>query len=146
MDIYAIAQQFENRTLPKEAWTHHAHLAVAFVAIEQKKSSDQALVWLRKNIQAYNISVGTPNTDQSGYHETLTVFWLTTVNAFYKQHANKLPAEVYQQFIQSKFAGTGFPAQFYSIEKLFSPTARKHWLPPDLKPIEDIPSMLIAPQ
>lgn len=40
----------------------------------QQFSEEEALAKLTDAIKNYNISVGTENTDTSGYHETLTVF------------------------------------------------------------------------
>ena len=38
IDIIEIANQFNNKTLPKSDWTHTAHIAVAFVDIESIKA------------------------------------------------------------------------------------------------------------
>ena len=37
-DIRIIATQFESKILPKEQWTHSAHIAVAFVQLDKHKN------------------------------------------------------------------------------------------------------------
>ena len=74
-DYEDLVAKFNSSILSKEKWTHEAHL---IVAIWYCKSYDlsKALNLLRYHIKSFNLSVGTPNTDSQGYHETLTRFWL----------------------------------------------------------------------
>lgn len=134
-DIKTTADQFDQKSLPKAAWTHLAHIAVAFVALDTLKDFDKTLRSLRDKIKVYNLSVGTQNTDNSGYHETLTVFWLTVVNEFYTANRWDNLNDMYERFRQTVPASSKFPALFYSHERLFSMEARHHWTSPDLLPI-----------
>jgi len=71
---------FEYGTWPKADWTHAAHIAVAscyLIAYPLEVATDR----IRLGIRHYNHCVGTRNTDHSGYHETLTVFWMAMVKA-----------------------------------------------------------------
>lgn len=137
-NIKAIALQFENKTLPKEHWTHAAHIAVAFVQLEKHKNFESTLSSLRTCIKAYNNSVGTENTDNSGYHETLTAFWLKVVAEFYASNYQSNIDQVYQSFAKTILASSKFPLNFYSNELLFSTEARQFWVEPDLLPISEI--------
>jgi hypothetical protein len=58
-------------TLPKIEWTHAAHFAAAlwFLARHPKLDLPRELPNI---IRAYNDVIGVPNTDSSGYHETIT--------------------------------------------------------------------------
>jgi hypothetical protein len=142
-DINTISTQFENKTLLKEQWTHHAHLAVAFVYLDKYKSLQHTLPNIREGIKAYNVSVGTANTENSGYHETLTVFWLTVVYEYYVlKNRNDLNA-TYRAFIQTIFVKAEFPLKFYSKELLFSKVGRQTWVEPDLLPISKIKEMVM---
>jgi hypothetical protein len=131
-DINAITTQFENKTLPKEQWTHLAHFAVAFVYLEKYQTIHETLPQIRESIKSYNVSVGTANTESSGYHETLTIFWLTVVYEFYalKNHSDINAA--YSQFIKTGFMKPDFPLNFYTKELLFSTVARESWVEPNL--------------
>jgi hypothetical protein len=141
--IRDIATSFENKILLKEEWTHNAHIAVAFVELDTCKDFNKALNALRKKIREYNLSVGTENTDSSGYHETLTVFWLTVVNEFYSANGCGNIDDMYNSFTKTIFAMPKFPTHFYSNELLFSKTARHSWVEPDQLPISDMREMIL---
>ncbi len=65
---------WESRRLEKAAWTHAAHIAVcAFYSAEFGRG--EALRRMRAGIPLYNVAVGGENTEDSGYHETLTCLW-----------------------------------------------------------------------
>src|SRR6202043_864969 len=67
--------------LPKPAWTHAAHVAMAaYFAFDH--SADATFAIMKAGILHHNTSVGTPNTEDNGYHETLTRFWSTEIGAF----------------------------------------------------------------
>src|SRR5258708_32458094 len=75
---------FERGTWPKPEWTHAAHIAVAggyLIDYSDEDAAERA----RCDIQHYNQCVGTINSDHSGSHETLTLFWLALVRARLRQ-------------------------------------------------------------
>ena len=75
-----LVQKFETGTLPKREWTHEAHL---IVGLKMYLTYGQtAFPEMKKRIIRFNESVGTINSESSGYHETLTVFWLWAIKQF----------------------------------------------------------------
>lgn len=143
VDINLIAIQFENKKLLKEHWTHNAHFAVAFVYLEKYKTVQNTLPKIRESIKTYNEFVGTNNTDISGYHETLTVFWLTIINEYNLfKNINNI-SSTYNEFIQTICANSEFPLNFYSKELLFSKLARRNWIEPDLIPLMELKNYFI---
>ena len=66
--IAAFIDDFEARRLQKSRWTHQAHLLVGLWYLSRHEPAE-ALAMVRERIRAHNESVGTPNTDRSGYHE-----------------------------------------------------------------------------
>jgi hypothetical protein len=58
---------FESCTLPRAAWTHAAHVRLAWLYLT-RLPFDAALDRVRDGIRRYNASVGS-----DGYHETVTV-------------------------------------------------------------------------
>jgi len=131
----ALVTQFKNKTLPKAQWTHSAHLAVAFWYAGHFRLREPTIQHLRADIRAFNEASGTENTDQSGYHETLTIFWVETVFAFIQNHPQKTAADLFDSFLGTPCAVADFPRQFYSSDLLFSKNARRHWVEPDLRPL-----------
>ena len=129
---------FEARTLPRQKWTHRAHLGLALWTL-QHFSPNEALEYLRREIPAYNESIGVINGPFSGYHETMTQFYLRAVAAFLSQQ-NKTPEtpdceEVWEQLAQ-KWGDRNAIFAYYSRRYLFSPSTRAHFAPPDLRPLD----------
>ena len=132
-NISALVEQFEKETLPKDAWTHEAHLATGLFYI-LNYGKDQAMERIRIRIKKFNIATGGENTDTSGYHETITVCWIHGIRQFLEMNDRTLSAEtLFQQLVKSKFADKNFPLEFYSKERLFSVEARQRFIEPDIQ-------------
>lgn len=97
----------------------------------------KALKLVRSKIKAYNLAVGTPNTDSSGYHETLTIFWMLTTKVFILDKAHLSLEQKIIHFLKSDFASKHYPLIFYSREVLFSKEARKKWIDGDKQTLQD---------
>lgn len=134
-DILDLLYQFESCTLPKSAWTHEAHLIVA-IAYNQLYGKTAALERARKNIRRYNEAVGTLNTEHSGYHETITRFWIWLADCFLQMQENKSLAAACNAFIRSRYIDKELPLRYYSRGLLFSVEARTAGVQPDVSPFE----------
>lgn len=127
---------FEERRLPREHWTHQAHLVAGFW-YAQRLGMPGALEEIRGRIRAHNEAVGTPNTDEDGYHETITRLYMTAIADHVARHRQLSFTESLQALLDSPIAGSHWPFGYYSRERLLSVAARRGWLAPDLK--ETIP-------
>ena len=78
--IVAIGEGLLARTLPREAWTHEAHLAACTWIVRDRPDimpeHDMAGI-----ISTYNVAVGGVNDDSQGYHETITQVYIAAVKA-----------------------------------------------------------------
>jgi len=119
---------FVNGRLPKDAWTHEAHLITAWVALRDR-SAEQTLVFLRDAIQTHNCGIGIRNTETSGYHETLTRYYVTAVDQAIGDGVGSLE----ELFAYPTCARTA-ALSFWSREVLFGTAARMGWVEPDLQP------------
>ena len=134
-DITTFIKKFEEESLPKEQWTHEAHLATGLFYV-YTYGKEQALEKIRINIKKYNVATGGENTATSGYHETITVFWIWVIDTFIKNALSSLSLqELLIQLLQSEYAATTLPFQFYTKDYLLSEEARKNFVEPDLKPL-----------
>lgn len=130
-DIHSLVRAFEERTLPKSEWTHEAHLTVAlYYCFHHPFGTAKNL--MRDGIHWLNDSHGTPNTDDSGYHETLTVFWLRAVSDFLKENREIRNLAALANKLVVTFENSKLPMKYYSRELLFSPNARHNYVEPDL--------------
>ena len=133
-EILALVRRFEDCTLPREEWTHAAHLTVALWHLLQY-DWPEAVRRVRSGIQRYNAAHGILPTPTGGYHETLTLFWLRRVRAFLEGERNEARALVSLANDLAATAHKSLPLEHYTRERLFSPEARAGWVEPDLKPL-----------
>jgi hypothetical protein len=129
-----IAQALIERTLPKAEWTHEAHLRAGLWHV-RAHGAVAALELLRQRISAYNESVGTANTDTSGYHETITRFYVTVIDRFLAAADPSLEIDMLARDLLARCGDRQLPLHHYSEGRLFSPVARRSWVEPDLRPI-----------
>jgi hypothetical protein len=136
IDTPALVAAFLARTLPKPAWTHVAHLRVGLWHV-RRLGEAAALAALRERIRAYNEAVGTANTDSSGYHETLTVFYVRLIADFLERAGPAIDGgdEALEARLIEERGRRELPLEYYSRDRLFSVEARRTWVAPDLKPI-----------
>lgn len=126
-DAPALLDAFRRRTLPKPAWTHEAHVAVCWATLAEMDEG-AALDRLRRDIRTYNESVGTANTDDGGYHETITRYFVHVVAS----RAGRPLDEV----LADPACSRGAPLEHWSRDVLFSVAARRGWVEPDLIPLD----------
>jgi hypothetical protein len=127
-----LVRSFEDCTLPRSEWTHAAHLTIALWYLVNFPQTD-AIQRIRVGIQRYNAAIGIETTPNSGYHETLTLFWANTVHQFMMQNKiHHFTPETVAQLTQG-YKDPAFPLQFYSHDQLFSWQARQGWVEPDLR-------------
>jgi hypothetical protein len=134
-EILALVRRFEDCTLPREEWTHAAHLTVALWHLLQF-DWPEAVARVRRGIKRYNAAHGIVTTPTGGYHETLTLFWLRTVRAYLEAERNEARALVHLANELIASADRSLPLKHYTRELLFSPEARAGWVEPDLKPLD----------
>lgn len=126
-----IVQEFCDCTLPKSAWTHEAHLRVGLWHL-MHYSSQTALNLLRECIQRYNIVCGVVNTETSGYHETITQFYLKVIIYFLEQHDVSQPIDQLAETLIEEWGERHLPLIYYSKDRLMSKAARQCWVEPEL--------------
>jgi len=123
-DIETLIEKFNTCTLPAEAWTHEAHLAMGVWYLRQYNLT-QAMLLVRQRIILFNSSVGGPIGFERGYHETLTWFWLKTVEAFLDRFGrDKTLIETCNAFLSSEYALRDRALLFYQKEEILSLEAR----------------------
>jgi hypothetical protein len=132
-DIDRIGRSVEARTLPKCEWTHAAHFAAAMWVLT--RANLVAERDLPAVIRAYNEATGTPNTDTTGYHETITLASIRVARAYLDNRSHAGRAEVLRELLASPFGRSDWLLAYYSRGHLFSVEARRRWVEPDLSPL-----------
>lgn len=130
-----LVARFADGTLPREQWTHQAHLTVA-LWYASRLPYEEALVAVRDGIRRLNTAHGVPATPTRGYHETITRFYMRVV-AHYVVHEES-PAADWDERVRTLLARYGdreLPLRHYSKDLLMSAEARFGWVGPDLRPV-----------
>jgi len=133
LDTEHLAREFKARTLPKPEWTHEAHLKVGLWHV--LRHPGEALDLLRERIRLYNESTGVANTPTSGYHETITRFYLGLIADYLAAGDSRRPIDELAAGLLATMGERDLPLRYYSRERLFSSEARLGWLAPDLQPL-----------
>jgi hypothetical protein len=122
------------RTLPREEWTHEAHLAACLWLLAERPDIDVDAE-IAGIIRRYNESVGGVNDDSQGYHDSITRAFVAGVRLFLREtHEQALAARV-NALLASPMGRRDWPLGFYSRELLFSVPARRGFVAPNLAPL-----------
>ena len=134
-EIERIGEGLLARDLPRADWTHEAHLAATTYLLTRRPDINIDIE-LPNIIRSYNESVGTPNNDSEGYHETITRAFLHGVRLFLSEADAEEPLhELVNELLLSPMGRREWPLRFYSPARLFSVEARRNFVPPDIAPM-----------
>ena len=131
-EVAHIGEGLLARSLPREEWTHEAHLAATtYLLIRHREIDlDEELPGL---IRRYNESVGGVNDDTQGYHDTITRVFLHGIRLFLNEADSAEPLhELINELLLSPMGGREWPLRFYSRDRLLSVHARRAFVKPDI--------------
>ena len=128
-EIRSLVSEFETCSFHPSEFRHHKHLAVVlwFVATFPY---DDASARMKRGIQRLAASYG-----KTGYHETITEFWLRMVRGFLPEGERTDSIAVLANQLIEKYADKNAILDYYSAELLASAEAKSDWVEPDLKPL-----------
>ena len=135
--IHRIGEGLLARTLPRDDWTHEAHLAATLWLIRDRPDVDVD-TRIATIISRYNESVGGVNDDHQGYHDTITHAFVAGI----RLHLASRPADepvtnAVNSLLASPMGKRDWPLRFYSRDLLFSVSARRKFAAPDLAPLPE---------
>lgn len=128
--IERVALGLLDRSLPKEEWTHEAHLAACLWIVTQRPDIDPDKD-LRTIIGGYNAAVGGVNDDHNGYHETITRCFVIGVRHWLARTGATTLVRQVNGLLESDEGQRDWPLRFYSRNRLFSVEARRDFVAPD---------------
>ncbi|HZU96150.1 MAG TPA: hypothetical protein VFF73_05530 [Planctomycetota bacterium] len=132
-ELKRLVRKFQAGTLPKEEWTHAAHLVVALDHARRYEPAE-AIERLRSSIKRYNKATGTPETPTRGFHETITLAWFHLVRHFLEVFDDGRSFAALADAVVQLYSKDEIFAH-YSRERLMTPEARARWIEPDLRPL-----------
>lgn len=130
-EVEALRIAFEQGTLPLEEWNHSAHLALCcWYLLKEPRRAERLL---REGIRNFNRKKGVLMSRTSGYHETLTLFWIAKVRCLLDVCTGDEIAVV--NAVVAGLDNKNLVLFHYSREHIMSAEARRHWCEPDLRPV-----------
>jgi hypothetical protein len=130
-EISELVRAFETCEFHPAEFKHYQHLAVALWYL-QHHSYEAASEKMRSGIQRLAATYG-----KSGYHETITVFWLKVVHGFVlKADSRATIAELTNKLASEYGHQKPLISKYYSEETISSDQAKHEWVEPDLKAFE----------
>ena len=128
-EIDVFLQAFESGSLPKERWTHAAHLLTGACYVHRLGQA-AAVDQMRRCVRAYNEAVGGKNTSTSGYHETITIFWIKLLDAYLRQTQPISRADFAAKVVKQFEGRRDLLRHFYNFDVVGSCEARATWVAP----------------
>jgi hypothetical protein len=121
---------WEACTLPKPEWTHAAHVAAA-ACYTWERTPPEALPRLRQRIRTFNEASGGQNTEDAGYHETLTHFWAEVVGSFVASRRSGNRLDAVRAAVERFGSARDLPQTYYTHDLVRDRVARRQWVPPE---------------
>lgn len=134
----AFLTAFETGTLPASAWTHEAHVRMAWLYLTRLPYKE-AVIRVRTGINYFNNAV---LKKDNGYHETITIAFCCLIADARKQlllpdksaSLDDLKSQ-FPEFFDRKLSAL---LRHYRHETLFHESARTSFVEPDLIPLPNI--------
>lgn len=127
-----LVSEFEACTLARERWTHEAHLTVGLWYLLRHETGAATTALIRARIKRYNQACGIAETPTSGYHETITLFYVRVISRYLARAPKDAPLDELVRGLLATYGDRQLPLKYYSRERLFSAAARASWIEPDL--------------
>ena len=126
-EISELVRAFETCEIHPAEFKHYQHLAVALWYLKHHPY-EAASEKMRNGIQRLAAAYG-----KTGYHETITVFWLKVVRGFLLKAESRATIFELANQVASNYGHKNVIAEYYSEEILASVEAKNEWVEPDLK-------------
>ncbi len=97
---------------------------------------EEALARIGSGIRALNHANHVPETETSGYHETVTVAWARLIGSAIQVHG---PRSSFSAFIAANphLRHKSLLRLYYTRDRILSPKAKATFVDPDLAPLPD---------
>jgi hypothetical protein len=128
-EIDAFLAAFEAGALPKERWTHAAHILTGACYVHAVGEA-VAIDTMRLRVSRYNEAVGGRNTDTSGYHETITIGWIKLLRNLLHESGPIGRAPFAARAVERYANNRSALAAYYDFDLPGSVEARRAWVPP----------------
>jgi len=130
-EIRALVESFEACSFHPSEFRHYQHLTVALWYLNRlpfEEATNKVTRGIRRLAETYG---------KTGYHETITLFWLRVVSCFIAEREHLTLPELANRLIEH-CVDKDLINRHYSPDLLASARARAEWVEPDLQPLPKI--------
>ncbi len=133
MDEDAFLEAFDAGAISRDAWSHRAHLRVAFLLLRHESFED-VLPRLRAGLTKLLVRFGVEDSLERGYHETITVAWLRLVHSAMRDHG---PYASFDALLEQHgyLLDKHLLRAFYTRRRIVSAEAKRSFVDGDLAPL-----------
>ena len=135
-DAARLIERFEDGSLRCSEWNHNVHLTIAIwylAHFDEPQAAERVIDGIRRFNRVHDVQT----TTRSGYHETLTLFWLGVARRFLQRARRDEPTlDLINAFIALYGDRPRLYRDYYSKERIRSWRARHFWVEPDLKSLD----------
>lgn len=133
-EVLSLVRSFEEATISRNDWKHAEHLVVALYYLTHH-DLETATAKMRDGIfnlltKGFDVDL----TKEMPYHETMTIFWMRTVNEYNRLQNGASLLEKANE-VAYKW-NKDYPLRFYTRERLFSDEARARFIDGDLESVD----------
>jgi hypothetical protein len=129
-EIEILVRKFESCELPLAEFKHRAHLIVA-LRYQSSLTEREATERMREGLLRFISHHG-----ETGYHETMTLFWLKIVRRFLEEAGAGCSLHILANQLIEARGNSRLIFDYYSKDLIASEEARRTWVEPDLKPLD----------
>ena len=129
-EVSELVRAFETCEIHPAEFKHYQHLAVALWYLKHAPV-EEAGEKMRFGIQRLATAYG-----KTGYHETITLFWLKVVGNFAATEPADAPLFELANRLANRHGNKNLIADYYSEARIASAEAKNGWIEPDLKALE----------
>ena len=129
-EIRTLVEAFEACSFHPSEFKHYQHLTVALWYLSHL-TYDDAAERTKAGIHRLAATYG-----KTGYHETISVFWLRLVSDFVARAGRGDTLTNLANQLIDKHIDKNLILEYYSAELLASTRAKGEWVEPDLKPLD----------
>jgi hypothetical protein len=134
-EIEAVVRGFESCTTTPSEFTHRAHLTVALSYLYLSHLTvSEATARMRESLFHF---LDHHAVDRQKYNETITIFWIKLIRNFLEQTDTTRPLAIIANEMIESLSDPQLIHSYYSRERLSSNEARRRWIEPDVKPLEE---------
>jgi hypothetical protein len=126
-EIRTLVEAFEACSFHPSEFKHYQHLTVALWYVSHLPF-DEAAERTRTGIRRLAATYG-----KTGYHETITEFWLRVVRGFLAGARRGDSIAILANQLIDRYVEKNLILEYYSAELLASTKAKDEWVEPDLK-------------